>query len=189
MLIADLNGRYGSAEYHARIAEAIEAIIALEPEAVVIAGDMIAGQVKPALSNERIAAMWENFEQVVYRPLKEKGIEVLAVPGNHDASIYPAYSHERLADLNWKLIQRLQEALAPDREPVLDEEVCSWAVTGRVRRMTSSGFSWRRTCPCIPSPSGGMSRSSAAACVRSPAKSGCRGTITRFMRVWIPVED
>ena len=97
MLIADLNGRYGSSEYHARIAEAIEAIIALEPEAVVIAGDMIAGQVKPALSNERIAAMWENFEQVVYRPLKEKGIEVLAVPGNHDASIYPAYSHERQA--------------------------------------------------------------------------------------------
>ena len=198
MLIADLNGRYGSAEYHARIAEAIEAIIALEPEAVVIAGDMIAGQVKPALSNERIAAMWENFEQVVYRPLKEKGIEVLAVPGNHDASIYPAYSHERQA-YDPDVVSATNDSFSLTRSngsvsPLtvsmdFDSGTTNWAVTGRVRRMTSSGFSWRRTCPCIPSPSGGMSRSSAAACVRSPAKSGCRGTITRFMRVWIPVED
>lgn len=97
MLIADLNGRYGSTEYHARVAEAVAAIIALEPEAVVIAGDMIAGQAKPALSDEHIAAMWASFDQVVYQPLKAEGIEVLAVPGNHDASIYAAYSHERQA--------------------------------------------------------------------------------------------
>ena len=97
VFIADLNGRYGSAEYHPRIAEAVAAIVAQDPEAVVIAGDMVAGQARPALSEDAIAAMWRNFEQVVYQPLIEHGIAVLAVPGNHDASIYPAYRQEREA--------------------------------------------------------------------------------------------
>lgn len=108
VFIADLNGRYGSAGYHDRIADAIAAIIALEPEAVVIAGDMIAGQASPPLSEARIAAMWASFERVIYQPLNQQGIEVLAVPGNHDASVYPAYSHERQA------YERFWRERAPD---------------------------------------------------------------------------
>ncbi len=95
--IADLNGRYGSIEYHPRVAEAVASIIALEPEAVVIAGDMIAGQVSPPLDDDRLRAMWESFNRVIHEPLRKAGIKVLAVPGNHDASIYPAYEHERAA--------------------------------------------------------------------------------------------
>jgi hypothetical protein len=52
------------------------------------------------------------YGQTAERPLLEWVSKIIEEP------------HERLADLNWKLIQRLQEALAPDREPVLDEEVC-----------------------------------------------------------------
>lgn len=113
VFLADLNGRYGSAEYHGRIAEAIAAIIALEPEAVVIAGDMIAGQASPPLSEARIAAMWDNFERAIYQPLKQQGIDVLAVPGNHDASAYPAYSHERQAyERFWR--ERAPEGVSED---------------------------------------------------------------------------
>lgn len=97
VFIADLNGRYGSDHYHDRVAEAVAAIILLQPEAVVIAGDMIAGQARPPLPESRIDAMWATFDRVVYQPLHRAGIRVLAVPGNHDASIYPAFSHERRA--------------------------------------------------------------------------------------------
>lgn len=95
VFIADLNGRYGSVEYHKRVPEAVAAIIALKPEAVIIAGDMIAGQVRPPLTEAQIAALWQAFDETIYQPLSQNSISVLAVPGNHDASIYPAFSRER----------------------------------------------------------------------------------------------
>jgi len=97
VFMADLNGRYGSAEYHDRVSEAVVAMIELQPEAVVIAGDMIAGQVSPPLTDAQIEAMWASFDQTVYKPLRRHGIQVLAVPGNHDASIYSEFSSERRA--------------------------------------------------------------------------------------------
>ena len=97
VLIADLNGRYGSTSYHDRVNAMIEAIIALQPEAVIIAGDMVAGQVSPPLPDAPIDAMWQAFDKTVYQPLTEAGVAVLPVPGNHDASIYRAYSSERQA--------------------------------------------------------------------------------------------
>lgn len=100
-LIADLNGRYGSVDYHSRVSEAVAAIIALEPEAVVIAGDMIAGQANPPLTGPQLTEMWASFDRLIYEPLHRHGIQVLAVPGNHDASVYPAYSHERRAYANY----------------------------------------------------------------------------------------
>ena len=102
-IIADLNGRYGSTAYHARITQAIDAIVALRPEAVVIAGDMVAGQASPPLTEPEIEAMWANFDEVIYQRLKQQNIKVLPVPGNHDASSYTAYRHERLAyEQYWK---------------------------------------------------------------------------------------
>jgi hypothetical protein len=95
VFMADLNGSYRSVEYHSRVPEAVAAIIALKPEAVVIAGDMIAGQVSPPLTEAEIAAMWKGFDTTIYQPLAQKGIQVLAVPGNHDASVYPEFSRER----------------------------------------------------------------------------------------------
>ncbi len=95
VFMADLNGRYGSVEYHKRVPEAVAAIIALKPEAVIIAGDMIAGQVSPPLTEAQIAALWQGFDTTIYQPLSQQGIPVLAVPGNHDASVYPEFSRER----------------------------------------------------------------------------------------------
>ena len=115
--IADLNGRYGSIDYHPRVAEAVAAIIALEPEAVVIAGDMIAGQASPPLADDRLGAMWDSFNRVVHEPLREAGIRVLAVPGNHDASIYPAYTHERAAYERYWTPHRPENLAAQSRFP------------------------------------------------------------------------
>jgi hypothetical protein len=95
--ISDLNGRYGSIEYHQRVSEAVADIIAQAPSLVVIGGDMIAGQATPLLDEATVEAMWQNFDKTVYQPLKAAGIPVAATPGNHDASAYPLFSAERIA--------------------------------------------------------------------------------------------
>lgn len=95
--ISDLNGRYGSNEYHQRVIDAVSAIIAQGPDLVVIGGDMIAGQAMPLLDEATVEAMWQNFDKTVYQPLKAAGIPVAATPGNHDASAYPLFSAERIA--------------------------------------------------------------------------------------------
>ncbi len=115
--IADLNGRYGSVDYHPRIAEAVAAIIALEPEAVVIAGDMIAGQASPPLTDDRLGALLGSLNRLIHEPLREAGIQVLAVPGNHDASIYPAYAHERAAYESYWMPHRPENLAAQSRFP------------------------------------------------------------------------
>ena len=95
--ISDLNGRYGSTEYHRRVGEAVEAIIAQDPALVIIGGDMIAGQATPLLGEAAVEAMWQSFDKTVYQPLKAAGIPVAATAGNHDASAYPAFAAERNA--------------------------------------------------------------------------------------------
>jgi 3',5'-cyclic AMP phosphodiesterase CpdA len=111
-LLADLNGRYGSAHYHQRVAEAVAAIIEQRPRAVIIAGDMIAGQADPPLEPAAIDAMWDGFDRTVYQPLAQAGIEVLPVPGNHDASIYPPFALERQAYDRYWSARRPATALA-----------------------------------------------------------------------------
>ncbi len=111
-LLADLNGRYGSTDYHPRMDEAVAAIIEQRPRAVIIAGDMIAGQADPPLDRAAIDAMWEGFDRTVYRPLARAGIEVLPVPGNHDASIYPTFALERQAYERYWSARRPATALA-----------------------------------------------------------------------------
>lgn len=95
VFMADLNGRYGSVDYHPRITEAVSKAIEMRPAAVVIAGDMIAGQARPPLKAAQLQRMWASFDRTVHRPLRDAGIPVLAVPGNHDASIYPSFALER----------------------------------------------------------------------------------------------
>jgi hypothetical protein len=111
-LLADLNGRYGSADYHRRVGEAVAAIVEQRPRAVIIAGDMIAGQANPPLEPAAIDAMWEAFDRTVYQPLARAGIEVLPVPGNHDASIYAPFARERQAYERYWSARRPATALA-----------------------------------------------------------------------------
>ncbi len=97
-VLSDLNGSYGSTDYGRPVEAAVRRIVAERPDLVIVAGDMVAGQrVDPKLSAAGIAAMWEGFDKTVAGPLRQAGIPMLAVPGNHDASAYPGFEAERRA--------------------------------------------------------------------------------------------
>ncbi|MBR4984877.1 MAG: metallophosphoesterase [Proteobacteria bacterium] len=90
-VIADMNGRYGSAEYDAEVVKGIDMIIEDRPDIVINAGDMVAGQ-KPKLDYRK---MWTGFHATVTQRLLDAGILMAQTPGNHDGSAYPKYEKER----------------------------------------------------------------------------------------------
>jgi 3',5'-cyclic AMP phosphodiesterase CpdA len=96
-VISDLNGSYGSTDYAPRVAGAIGRIIELAPDLVLSTGDMVAGQRRdPHLSDTELRAMWRAFHAAVSEPLNAAGIPFAITPGNHDASAYAGFAHERL---------------------------------------------------------------------------------------------
>ena len=98
VVISDINGRYGSTEYHPRVAAAISQIIDLKPRLVISTGDMVAGQrARPRLMRTDLDAPWQSFHRQVRAPLERAGIPLVMTPGNHDASAYPGFEHERAA--------------------------------------------------------------------------------------------
>ena len=90
-IISDVNGRYGSDQYDAEVVKSIDMIIADRPDIVINAGDMVAGQ-KAKLDYRK---MWRGFHATVTERLKNAGILMAQVPGNHDASGYDRYANER----------------------------------------------------------------------------------------------
>ncbi|WP_430937902.1 metallophosphoesterase family protein [Rhodovulum sp. YNF3179] len=95
VVISDLNGSYGSVDYAPRVGRAVSAIVALAPDLVISTGDMVAGQRRPHLPEKTIRAMWDAFHAEVSDPLAAAGIPLVVTPGNHDASAYPGFAHER----------------------------------------------------------------------------------------------
>jgi len=95
VVISDLNGPYGSTTYnehvHALIRQVTEEV---KPELVISAGDLVAGQ-RRGMTNEEVWAMWEGFNSAVTAPLRNAGIPFAPVAGNHDASGYAPFAHER----------------------------------------------------------------------------------------------
>ncbi|SEA99223.1 metallophosphoesterase family protein [Rubrimonas cliftonensis] len=96
-VISDLNGSYGSTDYDPAVSGAVARLVALRPDLVICAGDMVAGQRRPLLSEAEIAAMWAAFHAHVTDPLRAAGLPLLVAPGNHDASAYPGFEAERRA--------------------------------------------------------------------------------------------
>lgn len=90
-VLSDMNGRYGSTTYGSSVNDAVLQIIALRPDVVLSAGDMIAGQKKGLNYN----AMWRAFHATVTKQLTRAQIPFAVAPGNHDASGYPQYQQER----------------------------------------------------------------------------------------------
>ena len=90
-IVSDMNGRYGSDQYDAEVVKSIDMIIADRPDIVLNAGDMVAGQ-KPKLDYRK---MWVGFHANVTDRLKDAGILMAQVPGNHDGSAYEKYQKER----------------------------------------------------------------------------------------------
>lgn len=94
-LVADLNGRYGSTEYHKRVGSAVNTIISKQPDLVISAGDMVAGQKQPALHSQKLDDMWDAFNQLATDPLAAAGIPFAVTPGNHDGSGFAKFALER----------------------------------------------------------------------------------------------
>ena len=93
-LISDLNSSYGSTSYIPAVDQGLEQLIALEPDLVVCAGDMVAGQMR-GLSGQQLDAMWRSFERSVLQRLQAADIPLLPAIGNHDGS--PGFPSDRAA--------------------------------------------------------------------------------------------
>ena len=93
-LISDLNNSYGSTSYIPAVDQGLKQLIALEPDLVVCAGDMVAGQMR-GLSGQKLDAMWRSFERAVLQRLQVADIPLLPAIGNHDGS--PGFPADRAA--------------------------------------------------------------------------------------------
>ena len=81
----DFNGPYGTAGYRTAVLDALNGIIALQPDLVLFTGDLIAGQDRN-LPADRFAEMWQAFDEQIAAPLRAAGIAHAATLGNHDGS-------------------------------------------------------------------------------------------------------
>lgn len=91
VVISDLNGSYGSKNYHPSVSKSVDQIAQIKPDLVVSTGDMVAGQ-KAGLDYK---GMWKSFHSIVSTPLAQLGIPFAVTPGNHDGSGQVAFKLER----------------------------------------------------------------------------------------------
>ncbi|ASC71547.1 metallophosphoesterase [Halomicronema hongdechloris C2206] len=85
MVFSDINSRYGSTHYRAEVEQAVQVMTDWQPDLILCAGDMVAGQ-SLSLTQAEITAMWAAFDQKVFAPLQATGIPFGFTLGNHDAS-------------------------------------------------------------------------------------------------------
>ena len=93
-LISDLNSSYGSTRYIPAVDQGLDQLIGLQPDLVVCAGDMVAGQMR-GLTGQQLDAMWRGFETSVLQRLQAADIPLLPAIGNHDGS--PGFPVDRAA--------------------------------------------------------------------------------------------
>ena len=86
-ILSDFNGAYGSTSYPPALGRSVTRIVNdWRPDAVLSAGDLIAGQ-KASLTDAQVRAMWAAFDRDVRVPLNRVGIPFAFTPGNHDAAL------------------------------------------------------------------------------------------------------
>lgn len=86
VVLGDFNGPYGSVVYPAQVARAMAAVTGVWlPDLLLSPGDVVAGQDRE-LPDDRFAAMWAAFDEVVAAPLRAVSVPYAVAMGNHDAS-------------------------------------------------------------------------------------------------------
>jgi len=101
VLMADINESYGSTHYGEYVDCAMVWVERWQPDFILFAGDMIAGQ-SLALSEEEIRGMWAGFDETIGQPLRDMEIPFAFTLGNHDGSGSGNFDHEReLAKEYW----------------------------------------------------------------------------------------
>lgn len=87
VVLSDFNGAYGSTTYPPAVKRVVGRIVnEWQPDAVLSAGDLIAGQ-KASLTDAAVQTMWAAFDRDVQGPLARAGIPFAFTLGNHDASL------------------------------------------------------------------------------------------------------
>ena len=86
-VLSDFNGAYGATMYPAALGRVMNRVLNVwRPDAVLSAGDLIAGQ-KASLTDAQVRAMWAAFDRNVGAPLSNARIPFGFTLGNHDAGL------------------------------------------------------------------------------------------------------
>ncbi|EDX85576.1 Ser/Thr protein phosphatase family protein [Synechococcus sp. PCC 7335] len=86
-IISDLNSAYGSTDYRQEVIDGVAMLPDWQPDMVLCAGDMVAGQ-SINLSATEIEAMWMAFDEKILFPIRAARLPFAMTIGNHDASSY-----------------------------------------------------------------------------------------------------
>ena len=124
-LISDLNSSYGSTRYIPAVEQGLDQLIGLQPDLVVCAGDMVAGQMR-GLTGQQLDAMWRGFETSVLQRLQAAKIPLLPAIGNHDGS--PGFPMDRAAvGRFWTPIRSRMGLVFVDASARVPEDQLIWA--------------------------------------------------------------
>ncbi|MEO0349454.1 MAG: metallophosphoesterase [Cyanobacteria bacterium P01_A01_bin.15] len=85
VVISDMNSRYGSVDYRREVMKGVSILPQWQPDIVLCAGDMVAGQ-SIALNTAEVEAMWQGFDDQILSPIRGADIPFALTIGNHDAS-------------------------------------------------------------------------------------------------------
>ncbi|OGK11232.1 MAG: hypothetical protein A2W80_01620 [Candidatus Riflebacteria bacterium GWC2_50_8] len=94
VVVSDINDAYGAVTYSPQVHTALDYIVRLQPDLVICAGDMVAGQ-NLKLSEDNVRAMWRGFDESVLSRLRRHNIPFAFTFGNHDGPNNSKYGHER----------------------------------------------------------------------------------------------
>lgn len=86
-VISDLNSAYGATDYREEVIQGIALLPEWQPDLVLCAGDMVAGQ-SLDLSEREVEAMWDAFDEKILAPIRGASLPFAMTIGNHDASNY-----------------------------------------------------------------------------------------------------
>lgn len=92
LIISDLNSSYGSTHYTKEVASVLGKIDSIKPDLILCAGDMVAGQ-KASITRDETKAMWQAFDDQVFKKIQESNIPFGFTIGNHDGS--PNFKQDR----------------------------------------------------------------------------------------------
>ncbi|MEO0376676.1 MAG: metallophosphoesterase, partial [Cyanobacteria bacterium P01_A01_bin.17] len=87
VVISDMNSQYGATTYRAEVEAAVKILPDWQPDLVICAGDMVAGQ-SLNLSQQQVQSMWDAFDQKILQPIRKTELPFALTLGNHDASSY-----------------------------------------------------------------------------------------------------
>ena len=85
VIISDLNGPYRSTTYSQEVINSVRTIPEWEPDLVLSAGDMVAGQLM-SLTPDDLQGLWQGFDQQIFQPIRQAGVPFAFTLGQHDGS-------------------------------------------------------------------------------------------------------